>query len=141
MGYLCEHPRAIKAALRHIDREYGNLYLLAYQSYLFNTMVGYLIEEYGAPTCPVPYLAGEFLFYQKLHNEHNLAHMRLPMITHDTSLQIPEAALIRTVLAEEDMTLKHFKLNAMRFRDAAAEIRVEPGYILKLRHASLFPGG
>jgi tRNA pseudouridine13 synthase len=116
MRYLSEHPRAIRAALRQIDREYGNLYLLAYQSYLFNKMAGYLVEEYGTQKSTVPYVAGEFLFFRKLTSMNTLAQMRLPMITHDLSLRIPEGTLIRSVLAEEDITLKSFSLNKMRFR-------------------------
>ncbi|UCC11745.1 MAG: tRNA pseudouridine(13) synthase TruD [candidate division WOR-3 bacterium] len=116
MRYLSEHPRAIKAALRHIDPEYGNLYLLAYQSYLFNNMAGYLIEEYGVGKHTVPYLAGDLLFYRKLKNRRTVTHMRLPMITHDLSLRIPEGKLVRSVLAEEDIRLKDFSLGTMRFR-------------------------
>lgn len=116
MRYLSENPRAIRAALRQIDPEYGNLYLLAYQSYLFNRMVVNLIEEYGIGNTMVPYIVDDFLFYRKLKNHHETAQMSLPMITHDLSLQIPEAALIRSVLAEEGITLRSFSLNKMRFR-------------------------
>jgi tRNA pseudouridine13 synthase len=116
MNYLSEHPRAIRSALRQIDPEYGNLYLLAYQSYLFNKMVGYLIDEYGIQKTTVPYLVDDFIFYRNLKNHDRLVQMKLPMITHDLSSRFPEASLVRSVLAEEGITLKSFSLNKMRFR-------------------------
>ena len=132
MDHLLSRPKDYREAIKCIDRELLNLYLLAYQSYIFNRALYLLIQEHGIDSHEVPYIAGSFLFYSKLKDIDALRVIEMPMVNEKTKLSGSVGANIKEVLREEGIELKQFSLGKMRFRG----VRFKPF----LRKALLFPG-
>ncbi|UCF71640.1 MAG: tRNA pseudouridine(13) synthase TruD [candidate division WOR-3 bacterium] len=114
--YLCTHPKDFKNALKQIDREYLNLYLLAYQSYIFNETLARLIIKYGAGNVSVKYSMGRFVFYRRLQPRNHLRSLSIPMVNEKTNLSGMVGMCIKKVLAKEGITLKRMGLQKMRLR-------------------------
>ena len=131
ISYLIAKPKDYKSAIKAVDREFLNLYLLAYQSYLFNQTVKLFIDEYGINNAAVPYLAGNFLFYQKLENIEYLKDLKIPLINEKAKLTGLKEDIMKSVLKAEGIILKDFTLRKMRFRGV--------GFKHFLRSIILFP--
>jgi tRNA pseudouridine13 synthase len=132
MDHLVSHPKDLREAIKCIDRELLNLYLLAYQSYIFNRALYLSIREQGIDTQEVPYVAGSFLFHSKLKNIDTLRGIEMPMVNEKTKLSGFTGAKVNEVLQEEGIELKQFSLGKMRFRG----VRFKPF----LRKVLIFPG-
>ena len=115
--YLIKNPNDHKNAIKVIDRDILNIYLLAYQSYLFNqTLIG-VIEKHGVDCVSIPYLVGHLLFYKKLKNDHHtLESLKIPMISESTKLNGFVGEIINSILREEAISINDFALRKMRFR-------------------------
>jgi tRNA pseudouridine13 synthase len=113
---LCAHPSQYKNALKTIDRELLNLYLLAYQSYLFNETANAFIERSGIDIRPIHYVAGQLLFYKALANKDELDALCIPMVHSKLPMRGPAASIINSLLKREGVSLKNFSLNHMRLR-------------------------
>jgi tRNA pseudouridine13 synthase len=117
LAYLRDHPRAFKNAIKCIDRELLNLYLLSYQSFLFNETVKAYMENTENDLITIPYSAGNFVFYRRLENTAVMQGVKIPMIHHKMPLTDPVHTLALSVLEKEGVCLKDFSLNKMRFRN------------------------
>ncbi len=113
---LKENPNDYKNAIKQIDREMLNLYLLAYQSYLFNEMLNLMMQEYGKGNVEVPYSMGKYIFYHDLKRFDFIKELHLPIINERTDLSDYPGKLIKKVLDREQISLGDFRLNKMRFR-------------------------
>jgi len=113
---MIAHPKNYREAIKSIDREMLNIYLLAYQSYIFNECLKLYVIESGMDNVEVPYIGGTLLFYSKLKRENNLQNMEIPMLNEKTKLGKTDSDKIKRVLAEEGIELKQFALHKMRFR-------------------------
>ena len=131
LHHLMAHPKDFKNALKTIDREYLNLYLLAYQSYLFNETLARLVRKWGEDTMNLKYSMGEFTFHRKVQQNRPLASTRVPMVNEKTVLSGPVGACIERVIAKEGITLKRMALAKMRLRG----VRFKPF----MREALVFP--
>ncbi len=116
LHHLMAHPKDFKNALKTIDREYLNLYLLAYQSYLFNETLARIVRDRGEENVNLRYSMGEFTFHRKVRQDRPLASTRIPMVNEKTVLSGPVGACIERVLAKEGITLKRMSLAKMRLR-------------------------
>ncbi|MCX7994860.1 MAG: tRNA pseudouridine(13) synthase TruD [candidate division WOR-3 bacterium] len=114
--FLRENPRDFKDAIKKIDREMLNLYLLAYQSYLFNEVLYRIIKKIGSDTVEIPYSMGKFVFYRSLPNKKLLMDLKIPMLNDKTKLSDFTGEIISEVLKKEGIRLRDFKLSKMRFR-------------------------
>ncbi|MGB9721447.1 MAG: tRNA pseudouridine(13) synthase TruD [bacterium] len=114
--FLKNNPNDFRNAIKMIDREMLNLYLLAYQSYLFNKILFLIIKDYGKDIVEVPYSMGSFLFYRKLRERDFVRGLKIPMLTEKVNASGYLGKVIRNVLDSEDIQLSDFKLNKMRFR-------------------------
>jgi len=113
---LIEHPKDFKSAIKIIDKELLNLYLLAYQSYIFNRALYALIEKYGTNNVAVAYSVGRFLFYHELKAAHILNKSEIPMLNEKVKLSDTIGDIIAAILDTEGIQLKDFNLRNMRFR-------------------------
>lgn len=113
---LITRPKDYKGAIKTINRELLNLYLLTYQSYIFNQVLSIFVAQYGDGITEVPYSMGTFVFYRSLQDPQILCNLTIPMINEKTSLQGSPGTVIKTVLAREGVTRKDFALQKMRFR-------------------------
>ncbi len=132
LRYLCVHPKDYKNALKKIDREFLNLYLLAYQSYIFNEALARLVKHHSEEIVTVEYSAGEFIFHRKLRTPLTAADKQIPMINEKTKLAGTVGKNIEKVLAKEGITLKQMALQKMRLRGVR--------FKYFLRDAIVFPG-
>jgi len=115
-GYLIENPKDFKGTVKTIDREMLNLYLLAYQSYIFNQTLGLVIKDYGENIYEVPYSVGKFIFYKKLKDRKPMEKFFIPIINDKTILSGYIQEKIDSVLSIEGVAKKDFGLSKMRFR-------------------------
>ncbi|HEX7319505.1 MAG TPA: tRNA pseudouridine(13) synthase TruD [bacterium] len=132
MNFLLSHPKDYREAIKCIDRELLKLYLLAYQSYIFNQALYLLIRDGSSGTREVAYSVGTFLFYGELKDIGSLREVELPMVNEKTKLAGSPGDKVKEVLAEEGIELKKFALRKMRFRG----VRFKPF----MRKVLVFPG-
>lgn len=116
LRYLCAHPKDYKNALKEIDREFLNLYLLAYQSYIFNETLARMVRQYGEENVPLKYSMGEFIFFRKLQVSLKAVDRLIPVVNEKTKLAGAVGMNIEKTLAKEGITLKQMALQKMRLR-------------------------
>lgn len=114
--FLRDNPNDFRNAIKQIDREMLNLYLLAYQSYLFNEVLNLLIKKFGIDNVEFTYSMGKYIFYHNLKEVDFIKNMYLPMVNEKVELSGNSGELIKEVLNHEQIRLSDFKLNKMRFR-------------------------
>jgi len=114
--YLSKNKNDFKGAIKLIDREYLNLYLLAYQSYIFNETIKLIVLDYGEEIFIHPYKYGDFVFYKRLREFENLKEINVPVVNNKVSLEGYTGEKIKEVLKKEGVNIKMFSLNKMRFR-------------------------
>ncbi|MCK4941307.1 tRNA pseudouridine(13) synthase TruD, partial [candidate division WOR-3 bacterium] len=116
--HLTGHSKDFKGAIKKIDREFLNLYLLAYQSFLFNEVLLMVVKKYGVSNVKMKYSQGEFVFYRRLRSTQDVRRLSIPMINEKTKLTADVGKIISSVLRKEDITLKGMALQKMRLRGA-----------------------
>jgi tRNA pseudouridine13 synthase len=116
IDHLVAQPKDYRGAIKEIDKDMLNLYLLAYQSYLFNQTLSLFVEHYGNGLTHLPYSMGNFVFYRNVEDFQTLYDLTLPMINEKTSLQGITGKVIRSILRQEGIAQKNFALQKMRFR-------------------------
>ncbi len=129
LSFLKDNPRNYKNAIKNIDKDMLNLYLLAYQSYLFNEILYLIIKKYGQKTKEIPYSMGSYLFYHKLSDKKNMVDLKVPMINETSKFSGPIGKMIMEVLEREGVELRDFKLNKMRFRGVRFKSFLRPAII------------
>lgn len=116
INFLIENPKNFKGAIKTIDKELLNLYLLAYQSHIFNRTVYALVERYGTANADIPYSVGHFLFYRELKAVHILQQSAIPMLNEKVILRNTIGDITAAILDKEGIQLRNFALRNMRFR-------------------------
>jgi tRNA pseudouridine13 synthase len=113
---LVQYPAQFKRAIKTIDREFLNLYLLAYQSYLFNETVGKYLEMQNIDTIRVRYNMGVFVFLKNQLPVRFKTHETIPLVNDKTTLRGDIKTVVDSILEREGIRLKDFSLRKMRFR-------------------------
>lgn len=131
IAFLVQKPGDFKGAVKQLDREMLNLYLLAYQSYIFNEILVLLIREHGREHTEIQYSVGKMIFCRSFDDLDRFQGLVLPMVNEKTHLAGPAAAAAESVLTKEGVRLKEFALSKMRFRG----VRFKPF----TRRAIIFP--
>ncbi|MEO0105961.1 MAG: tRNA pseudouridine(13) synthase TruD [candidate division WOR-3 bacterium] len=129
INYLEQKPNDFKGAIKKIDREMLNLYLLAYQSYIFNQTLGLIIKDYGLKTFEVPYSMGNFVFYEELRHREAIENLFIPMLNEKVVVNGYIGKIINRVLFEEGVRLKDFSLSNMRFRGVRFKSFLRPALV------------
>lgn len=129
IAYLVRHPRDFRGAIKQIDRELLNLYLLAYQSYLFNEILCRVIRQNARETMNVSYTVGSFVFGRNWYDPGAVFSLKIPMINEKARLTGPLASIIAEVLEKENVTIRGFSLNKMRFRGVRFKSFLRPALI------------
>ncbi|MBX6315941.1 MAG: tRNA pseudouridine(13) synthase TruD, partial [Isosphaeraceae bacterium] len=119
VSYLVDHPTDFRGAFARLRRDLRSLYFSAYQSYLWNRMLGRLIEKTTRPEQRVPldFKIGTFPLHRGLDPDQAamLASWRIPLPAARTPLpEGPARDLALEVLSElglkwEDLRIKHLK--------------------------------
>ena len=114
LRYLAQHPKDFEGALGLIRRDFLEMFLNSYQSYLWNETLSQLIMSFGLKTDAVPYSGGELLFYRELNPKARefFAGHEIPAAsptTESSSERIDRT--LNTVLIREGLTLRDMKLD------------------------------
>ena len=123
---LIENPKDIRSAFKRIDRELLNLFLLAYQSYLFNETLRAMIEDKCPEKFVINYGLGIMTFCTNLPKNCRLNEIKIPMLNHKTSLDDMSGEYIRKILIQEGVEQKDFALQKMRFREVQFKTFMRP---------------
>ena len=126
-----KHPKDYRNAIKKIDRDLLNIYLLAYQSYLFNEVLRRIVRKYGMQLARLQYSMGELLFYHELSTPATLKAFNIPMVTAKTDLTGRIGVTIKKLLKKEGITQQGLALRKMRLRG----VRFKPFQ----RQAIVFP--
>jgi tRNA pseudouridine13 synthase len=121
LGYLAGHRQAWHRALALLDRRFIVFVLNAYQSFLFNGILGGWLERVSARRGfglkALRYSQGTFQFYGPLPAAaaELLRSARLPVPGYDTTTDDPETeSVLRAVLENEGMRLSDLRVRQMR---------------------------
>jgi tRNA pseudouridine13 synthase len=130
LDHLCVHPKDFRNALKKIDREYLNLYLLAYQSYIYNEALARLIKQNGEENIHLKYSMGELILYGRLRIP-QAATMKIPMINEKTKLtgytgKIIERVLKKEGIKQKDLSLRKMRLRGVRFKSFERSVIIFP---------------
>lgn len=129
IAHLVRHPRDFRGAIMQIEREMLNLYLLAYQSYLFNEILARVVRQNARETMDVPYTVGTFVFGRSWQDPGAMTSLKIPMINEKIRLTGPVASIITEVLEKEEVTIRGFSLNKMRFRGVRFKSFLRPALV------------
>ncbi|MEO0094799.1 MAG: tRNA pseudouridine(13) synthase TruD [candidate division WOR-3 bacterium] len=128
--FLKENPKDFKNAIKKIDRDLLNLYLVAYQSYLFNEILNLINKEYGIENIEITYSMGKYIFYHHLKNLDFIKNLQIPMLNEKVVLSDFWNKFINRVLVKERISLSDFKLRKMRFRGVRFKNFLRPAIII-----------
>ena len=130
LSYLITNPKDYKNAIRIIDKELLNIYLLAYQSYLFNQSINMLIEKYGIDIVKAPYSMGQFLFPRRLNDLITMRKISIPMINEKIKLEDLGGDITGSIIEQEGLSIRDFALRKIRFRGVRFKSFLRPAIIL-----------
>ena len=116
VAYLVQNPGDFRGAIKQLDREMLNLYLLAYQSYIFNETLAQIIRECAGEIVELPYSVGKLIFSRAVWNPEALVNLEIPVVNEKTRPSGLSDPVINGVLEREGLRIKDFGLNKMRFR-------------------------
>lgn len=114
--YLSEHKKDFKNAVKILDKEILNLYLLTYQSLIFNETVNEIIKDHGEEISEFTYNMGKFLFYKRLKDFESLKELMIPIVNDKTILNGYVGEKIKDILKKEGIEQKMFSLSKLRLR-------------------------
>jgi tRNA pseudouridine13 synthase len=147
--YLKDNPKDFEGAVRRVRPDLLELFLNAYQSYLWNETMALLIMSFGLKTVAVPYAAGELLFFLELNSKARefFSEREIPVASHRTvpgNERIERAlnlALVREGLTLRDMKLP-FRMQGLFFKPYARKGVVVPEKLKVSEPAEddLYPG-
>lgn len=129
--YLKDNPADFEGAVLRIRHDLLELFLNAYQSYIWNETLAQLIVSFGLKTVAVRYAGGELLFYLELNPEamEFFQESEIPVASHKTV--IPNERIERalnTALTREGLTLRDMKL-PIRSRGLFFKPYTRPGMV------------
>lgn len=113
LRHLLEHPRDFMTAVRRLPRVMLELFINAYQGWLWNEILAQLLEEMGVVKLVVPYSFGELKFYEELSSAEAGYFNRLTIPAPGPKAEFKSdrvARIVNEVLAREGLELKDLKL-------------------------------
>ena len=127
--HLTTQPKDFKNAIKTIDRELLNIYVLAYQSFLFNIMLSLFVAKYGVDNIQTPYSMGQFVFYRRIRDFSKLKSTPLPMLNEKFRIDAANSEFVEQVLEKEKIKLKDFALRKMRLRGVRFKHFLRPAIV------------
>jgi tRNA pseudouridine13 synthase len=151
VAHLCSHPGDFAGAFATTDPRLCQLFLFAYQSYIWNEILGRVLQASlgGESLFAVRYAPGRLWFFDSAPAaflEH-LAQMRLPLPTEEADYGMSEqvSAAARAALDAERISLDRFRVpdtRQFRFRAGSRPVLVRPADVAVGNAApdELYPG-
>ena len=131
LNYLKKSPDDLEGAVRCIQHDMLELFVTAYQSYLWNETMVELIRGFGLPARAVAYSQGELLFFTALSDPARqfFTRQEIPMASPRTVLSPePVVRAVTAVLAREKIGPKDLKL-PMRIEGIFFKPYTRPGVV------------
>jgi len=112
LKHLSERKRDFKGAVKKIPRDLLELFINAYQAYIWNETLNLFLKNLGLDLYPLPYRFGELLFYRHLPEKSRAYLLNCSIPSPAPKSQFPpEVRLImEDVLKREDLTIDKLKL-------------------------------
>jgi tRNA pseudouridine13 synthase len=113
LGLLARRPRDLAGAVALIPRSLLELFVSAYQAWLWNEILAAVLSDYGLRTRPLEYAHGTLLFYDELTPEQQryLSRLVIPAPGPDAEFRSERVARIADdVLARAGTELRRLKL-------------------------------
>lgn len=112
LTFLKDHPQEHRKALNLIHDRLLSIYLVAFQSWIWNRILGHYLSTLGYTEPTIMITGRDFPLPESAPEA--LAHMQLAMP--NLTVRYPDALLpsVEAVLAEEGMTLEDFKARILR---------------------------
>jgi tRNA pseudouridine13 synthase len=121
LSYLCGHPRAYHKALTFIDRRFLVFVINAYQSFLFNEILGRYLKrlssDRGFMLRSIPYAFGTYLFPETLPEDLTvqLGRTVLPVPGYDSMIADPAIrGIVKETLEAEEVRLEDLRVRQMK---------------------------
>jgi len=111
--YLNSHPKDFPGAVQLLPKTLLELFIVAYQSWLWNQTLARFLDLLGLATLKIRYTLGEMFFYERLTPEQHqyLTHLTIPALGPKTRFVDDRVARsARTVLNDEGLDLNRLKL-------------------------------
>lgn len=113
LRYLAKNPEDYAGAFERIDGGLRQIYVSAYQSYLWNETLKEILRETGVECFERRYAAGTLVFYRERPPE--LDELQIPYLKRNATLDGPRVrAAADKVLAAEGIRLDDLKLQGLR---------------------------
>lgn len=110
--YLVYHPRDFGGAVKLLPRDLLELFINAYQAWLWNSILVGVLEESGVPLEYVDYSLGRFAFYGELQpgQQHYLGRLKIPAPAPDAEFSSDRVARVAAeVMKREGLELRQLK--------------------------------
>jgi tRNA pseudouridine13 synthase len=135
VDHLCAHPEDFAGAFELIEPRLAQLYVFAYQSFLWNGILGRMLGTTldASALFTVPYAAGSLRFFDAVPRTElaALADLRIPLPCSQAVYATPELARAASdELKDEGLSLQDFQLRGLRrlrFRGGDRSALVHPG--------------
>ena len=111
--YLAFHPRDFAGAIKLLPRDLLELFINAYQAWLWNSIMVGVLEDSGVPLDYVDYSLGRFAFYKELQpgQQRYLSRLRIPAPAPDAEFSSDRVARVAAgVLEREGLEMSQLKL-------------------------------
>lgn len=117
--YLVDHPADFRGAFARLRKDLRSLYFSAYQSYLWNLMLGRLIEQHTRPEqrVPIDFKVATLPMHKGLEpaQAEALAHWRIPLPSSRNKLPDgPVRELALGVMSEQGLSWEHMRVKYLK---------------------------
>lgn len=136
-GYLKKNPKDFTMILQKIPHEEMSLFFSAYQSYLWNELLRRIVKSISKDTLKVYRgTAGDYLFYQRLDDEHKEYLEKLDIPTPASNIRMSDALteiLYSEILKDHAVRPPMFNIRKIRqtfFRGSERRSIIIPGELL-----------
>ncbi len=112
INYLIYNKRDYKGAIRKIPFELLNIFINAYQAYIWNETLNLYFKKSAIPLSPVKYRFGELYFYKDLPFSwrKKLFNLFIPAPSSKIKEKNEITEIMEEVLKRENLSLKEFKI-------------------------------
>ncbi len=132
VAYLCKKKRDFKGAIKRIPRDLLELFINAYQAYIWNETLNLLLKNSGLDLFSVPYRFGELYFYR---------HLPPKFKNHLLDLEIPSPSIKSQFTPKiKEVMEEVLKRDGLRIADLKLRLRLQGIYFKPfLRKAICLP--
>lgn len=134
LEFLAKNPTDFIGAFKMLDKAIKELFISAYQSYLWNECVKLYLKQKMPKTHDVPYAAGMLAFYRQIHHDliGPLKTAEMPLLSKKVQLTEEQQKIVEKVLNKEGIHLEDLvikKMTALFFKERPRKIIMMPEHL------------